>query len=32
VEVRDLARTIGREQTPAYYDQIVGEVVLKPAE
>jgi len=32
LEVRDLARTIGREQTPAYYDQIVGEVVLKPAE
>ena len=32
VEVRELARTIGREQTPAYYDQIVGEVVLKRAE
>jgi SH3-like domain-containing protein len=32
LEVRELARTIGREQTPAYYDQIVGEVVLKPAE
>jgi len=32
LEVRDLARTIGREQTPAYYDQIIGDVVLKPAE
>ncbi len=32
LEVRELARTIGREQTPAYYDQIVGDVVFKPSE
>ena len=30
LEVRELARTIGREQTPAYYDQIVGDVVFTP--
>jgi tetratricopeptide (TPR) repeat protein len=26
--VRDLARTVGHEQTPAYYDQVVGNVRL----
>ncbi|WP_158814482.1 caspase family protein [Methylocapsa sp. S129] len=31
VEVRDLAATIGYEQTPAYYDQVVGDVVLSDA-
>ena len=28
VTVRDLAATVGYEQTPAYYDQVVGEIVL----
>jgi tetratricopeptide (TPR) repeat protein len=28
VRVRDLARTVGHEQTPAYYDQVVGNVRL----
>jgi len=28
VGVRDLARTVGHEQTPAYYDQVVGNVTL----
>jgi hypothetical protein len=28
VKVRDLARTVGHEQTPAYYDQVVGNVAL----
>jgi hypothetical protein len=26
--VRDLAATVGYEQTPAYYDQVIGDVVL----
>ena len=30
VEVRDLALGIRHEQTPAYYDQVVGDVVLVP--
>jgi hypothetical protein len=30
-EVRDLAQGIRHLQTPAYYDQIVGDVVLAPA-
>ncbi len=29
VEVRDLARSVGHNQTPAYYDQIVGEVRIR---
>jgi len=28
VKVRDLARSVGHEQTPAYYDQVVGNVGL----
>ncbi len=28
VAVRELARTVGFEQTPAYYDQVIGDVVL----
>jgi Caspase domain/TPR repeat len=28
VGVRDLARTVGHEQTPAYYDQVIGNVRL----
>jgi Caspase domain len=28
VDVKQMASTIGRDQTPAYYDQIIGEVVL----
>jgi tetratricopeptide (TPR) repeat protein len=28
VKVRELARTVGHEQTPAYYDQVVGNVGL----
>ena len=28
VEVKNLAATVGYEQTPAYYDQVVGDVVL----
>ncbi|WP_291690754.1 caspase family protein [Bradyrhizobium sp.] len=31
MDVRTMASTIGREQTPAYYDQIVGDVVLNGA-
>jgi hypothetical protein len=27
-EVRSLARTVGHDQTPAYYDQIVGNVFV----
>src|SRR5262249_25162830 len=30
VNVKQLAATVRHEQTPAYYDQIVGDVVLKP--
>ena len=28
IEVRQLAASVGRDQTPAYYDQVVGEIVL----
>ncbi|MBV8805431.1 MAG: caspase family protein, partial [Sinobacteraceae bacterium] len=28
VDVKQMASTIGRDQTPAYYDQVIGEVVL----
>ena len=28
VQVKTLAATIGHEQTPAYYDQVIGDVVL----
>jgi hypothetical protein len=28
VGVRELAATVGYEQTPAYYDQVIGDVVL----
>ena len=28
VEVRQLAASVGGDQTPAYYDQVVGEIVL----
>jgi len=28
VDVRKMAATVGREQTPAYYDQVVGDIVL----
>lgn len=31
VAVRALAAEVGHEQTPAYYDQIVGDLVLVPA-
>lgn len=31
VEVRALAATVGHEQTPAYYDQVIGDVVLASA-
>jgi hypothetical protein len=31
VEVKALAATIGYEQTPAYYDQVIGDVVLSDA-
>jgi uncharacterized caspase-like protein len=31
VEVKNLAASIGYEQTPAYYDQVVGDVVLSDA-
>lgn len=30
VQVRKLARKVGHEQTPAYYDQIIGELYLAP--
>ncbi|MEP3277129.1 MAG: caspase family protein [Stappiaceae bacterium] len=28
VDVRNLARSVGHQQTPAYYDQIIGDVYL----
>jgi uncharacterized caspase-like protein len=28
IEVRQLAASVGLDQTPAYYDQVVGEIVL----
>ena len=31
IEVRQLAASVGLEQTPAYYDQVVGEIVLNPS-
>ena len=31
VEVKTLARSIGHDQTPAYYDQVIGDVVLSGA-
>ncbi len=31
VAVRDLAATVGYQQTPAYYDQVIGDVVLANA-
>jgi hypothetical protein len=30
-EVKHAAAAVGHEQTPAYYDQVVGEIVLDPA-
>jgi uncharacterized protein len=30
-DVRQLASTVGREQMPAFYDQIVGDLVLTPS-
>jgi TPR repeat protein len=30
-DVRQLALTVGREQMPAFYDQIVGDLILLPA-
>jgi len=30
-EVKRAAAAVGHEQTPAYYDQVVGEIVLRPA-
>ena len=29
-EVRQTAASVGHDQTPAYYDQVVGEIVLAP--
>jgi Caspase domain len=29
-EVKQAAATVGHEQTPAYYDQVVGDIVLGP--
>jgi Caspase domain len=31
IAVKQLAATVGHDQTPAYYDQIVGDVVFKPS-
>ena len=31
VGVKDLAATVGFEQTPAYYDEVVGDIVLSDA-
>jgi hypothetical protein len=31
IAVKQLAATVRHDQTPAYYDQIVGDVVFKPA-
>ena len=30
IAVRDLAKSVGREQTPAIYDETIGEVILRP--
>jgi hypothetical protein len=32
VEVKTLAATVGHEQTPAYYDEVIGDVVLSDAD
>lgn len=32
VQVKKLAATIGHQQTPAYYDQVIGDVVLASAD
>jgi hypothetical protein len=32
VAVKELAATVGHEQTPAYYDQVIGDVVLASAD
>ena len=32
IEVKALAATVGYEQTPAYYDEVVGDVVLSDGE
>ena len=32
VEVKALAATVGYEQTPAYYDEVIGDVVLSEAD
>jgi hypothetical protein len=32
VDVRALAASVGHDQTPAYYDQVIGDVVLSDAE
>jgi hypothetical protein len=31
IDVRQLAASVGGDQTPAYYDQVVGEIVLNPS-
>jgi hypothetical protein len=31
VEVKTLARSVGHDQTPAYYDQVIGDIVLSGA-
>jgi uncharacterized caspase-like protein len=31
LDVRQMAATVGRDQTPAYYDQIVGDIVFNNA-
>jgi len=31
IAVKQLVATVGHDQTPAYYDQIVGDVVFKPS-
>lgn len=31
IQVRSLASSVGHDQTPAYYDQVVGDVVLSDA-
>ena len=31
VGVKNLAATVGYEQTPAYYDQVIGDIVLTEA-
>jgi Caspase domain len=31
MDVKQMAATVGRDQTPAYYDQIVGEIVFNSA-